>query len=133
MTQAACVSLSLFHCSCGVLSGPAQDGPAYNSGGRDRNSQTYFEGKFHNPSGQADEKYMTHAIEIAQRLKETQALTHYAAHRLATTSNEAGDTVSDIVSISSVAVIESEIAAATEPSETAGAGEQRESPLEATH
>jgi len=37
------------------------------------------------------------------------------------------------VSISSVAVIESEIAAATEPSETAGAGEHRESPLEATH
>ena len=45
--------------------------------------------------------------------------------RLATTSNEAGDTVSDIVSLSSVAVIDSQIASASGPSETAGAGEQR--------
>jgi hypothetical protein len=73
---------------------------------------------------------MTHAIEIAQRLEETQSLHYYAAHRLATTPNRAGATVSDIVSLSSAAAIDSQIAAVSTPGETASVGEELESPLQ---
>ena len=94
---------------------PKPEPPQANGSARSRNI-------FHNFRDPADENGMTHAIEIAQSLDAAQALSHYAAHRLATTPNKAGATLSDIVSLSSAAAIDSQINAANRPSETAGAG-----------
>jgi hypothetical protein len=72
---------------------------------------------------------MTHAISLKEDVLETQALLHYAAHRLATRSGVSA-TLYDTVSLSDsgFAVMEGKISAAARASESSAAEERRETP-----